>query len=316
MDGGTFMRISRRVKNVFEFTCGDWKCLVAPEYGGNLFRLCWKEHDLLRFPDQVSRLKETPELYGIPVLFPPGRIDKGCFPFRGKTYFLPVNEPSRNVHLHGLALHRAWKLKEKDKNSFSLEMSYEACSPEFDGYPFPFSLKLRYVFSGSKLEQTLNVTNDGPEDMPCGAGFHTVFLNPSKICIPSRSYWETPMPRLLGTGRRIPWGEGFRMDRPFSIADLPHSYNVEAPEGIHSGRFAFDFCTLEYVADEKFRIWCVWAPDSECGFLAAEPYTNFSGAFNAPIPYGESGVFVLKSGGTSSFRSFFRILPAGTFLDP
>ncbi|MBP5183318.1 MAG: hypothetical protein J6331_09870, partial [Lentisphaeria bacterium] len=65
--------------------------------------------------------------------------------------------------------------------------------------------------------------------------------------------------------------------------------------------------------DEKFRVWCVWAPDPGCGFIAAEPYTNFSGAFNALLPCGESFIPVLKGGQTSVFRSFFRILPAGTF---
>ena len=300
---------------MFEFAYGDWKCCVAPEYGGNLFRLRWKDGDILRFPDHFEQLKETPEIYGFPVLFPPGRIDEGFFQFRGKRYFLPLNEPARNVHLHGLALRRQWTLAERKDKSFTLEMSYGKDAPEFNGYPFPFLLKLQYVFSDTVLEQILTVKNCGTEEMPYGAGFHTAFLNPSKIFIPSRGFWETPKPRLLGTGRKFSWGEGFRADKPFSIADLPHSYNIEAPEGAHSVRLAFDFCTLEYTTDEKFRTWCIWAPDPGCEFITIEPFSCFSGAFNAPIPYNESGVLVLKGGEQSSFRSSFRILPVGTSVE-
>lgn len=300
---------------MFDFSCGNWKCSVAPEFGGNLFRLCWKGNDILRFPEHAGQLKETPEIYGIPVLFPPGRIDEGVFHFHGKRYFLPMNEPARNVHLHGLALRREWSVAEKKDDSFALEMRYGEDDPEFEGYPFPFLLKLRYVFSGSELEQILTVRNCGTEEMPYGAGFHTAFLDPSRIFMPSRGCWETPKPRLLGTGRKVPWSEGFRPDRPFSIADLPHSFNFEAAEGPHPVRLAFDFCTVEYTADEKFRTWCIWARDPECGFITVEPFTCFSGAFNAPIPYEESGVLVLKGGEESVFRSSFRILPAGTAVE-
>ena len=45
--------------------------------------------------------KNTPYLYGMPVLFPANRIETGAFEFEGRVYKFPVTEERTNCFIHG-----------------------------------------------------------------------------------------------------------------------------------------------------------------------------------------------------------------------
>jgi aldose 1-epimerase len=92
------------------FTFGDWKLTAAPECGGNLASLYWRDHKITRSFDTVEEWVAPRACYGFPILFPPNRIEDGKFKLNGVEYSLPLNEPLRNNHIHGIPMERVWTL--------------------------------------------------------------------------------------------------------------------------------------------------------------------------------------------------------------
>ena len=105
-----------------EFTFGSWQVTASPECGGNLSRVLWKDRAVIRGFEAPAVWDQAPAAYGFPVLFPPNRIDGGRFVFRGREYFLPVNEPARGNHLHGVALRSSWKTAESSPGSIQSQV--------------------------------------------------------------------------------------------------------------------------------------------------------------------------------------------------
>ena len=91
-----------------EIKSGNWCLRANPECGGNLSQVTWKNLDVMRPFTAVEEWEQAPTNYGFAVLFPPNRIDGGRFIFDSRDCFLPVNEPHRNNHLHGVALREKW----------------------------------------------------------------------------------------------------------------------------------------------------------------------------------------------------------------
>ncbi len=289
---------------MLEFAVYDWTASAAPEYGGNLFRLAWRGNELLRTPERPEILAENPEVYGIPVLFPPGRIDGGRFLFDGRECRLPVNEPERGNHLHGLALRRAWRVAAAGPDRLRMELEFGPGDPEYAGFPFAFTLALEYRFRPDRLEQRLTVRNRGERRMPCAAGFHTVFRAPRRLRVeagPER--WEIPWPRCLATGRKLAW-DSFDPRGWFGPDALLKSCQFPAPPGPHRAELDYGDFRLRYRVDGRFRQWYLWSREPGSGFIAVEPMCCVSGGFQLPeLPPEESGIFALAPGAECVFDS-------------
>ena len=285
----------------------DWEAVFAPEYGGNLCCLAWRGHDILRPPPTPEALDANRVLYGFPVLFPAGRIRDGRFSYRGNSFSLPVNEPARGTHVHGVANGRPWRMEEPGGDVRRMIFDYGADAPEFAGFPCSFRLALDYRFRPDAVEQLLTVTNTGDAVFPCCPGFHTEFCAPARVRIAEAGCWEIEDARKLATGKKIPWTD-FRPDRWFVPDDRMHSLQFAAPETAPAAEIEWDFGALFYTVDPKFRDWCVWNPEAGCGFIALEPYAAVGGALNLPDPE-RFGVLPLAPGESAVYRSEFRMIP-------
>ena len=180
-----------------------WHGELSPEYGGNLCGLSYDGFELLRKPLRESDLGDNPVAYGIPVLFPPNRIANGEFRFNGRRYRLPLNEPERGNHLHGLVLRREWRVAVRE--AFAAELRF--AHPATEDFPAEFELQLRYELRPEQLVQTLTVVNRGRTTMPCGIGFHTAFRAPRRARVETAGVFrEILPPRHLPSGRLLPWG--------------------------------------------------------------------------------------------------------------
>ena len=115
--------------------------------------------NLLRVPDNADVFMARPQVFGIPVLFPPNRIADGTFTADGKIYNFPINEIARNNHIHGFLHRRAWIVTktETSENSAIVELTFDR-NKDTDFYqylPHEFECKLLYTLSEKGLERRL-----------------------------------------------------------------------------------------------------------------------------------------------------------------
>ena len=90
------------MENEIVLNAGNWYAKILPDFGMNMISLACGDRHILRSPQNMDTLKKEPYVYGIPLLFPANRVEKGMFTFDGKSYHFPINEPARNNHIHGL----------------------------------------------------------------------------------------------------------------------------------------------------------------------------------------------------------------------
>ena len=82
-----------------EFSKGDYTALLVPGMGANLVRLANTRlgAEILRTPgaDEIEVFKGRPQVFGLPILFPPNRIADGRYTFEGRTYQYPITHRER-----------------------------------------------------------------------------------------------------------------------------------------------------------------------------------------------------------------------------
>ena len=88
------------------FTAGGYEAVMVPSVGANVVKL---KHtatsiEILRTPDaeEMENFKERPQIYGLPLLFPPNRIADGTYTFEGRKYQYPITIPTQNNYHHGI----------------------------------------------------------------------------------------------------------------------------------------------------------------------------------------------------------------------
>ncbi len=263
-----------------EFCFGNWQIVSAAECGGNLACVRWCGHDIMHGFSDISQWAKAPAIYGFPVLFPPNRIADGVFRFRNKTYRLPLNEPERSNHLHGIALSEKWQETHVSRNGFEIFWEFNKNSPAYINYPFDCKLVVSYTFSGNSFIQKLCVENNSALPMPCAAGFHSSFNAPERFLIHGTGKRiELLPPYYRASGREIDWTENaFSPNKWCSPPDLRQSGHFKMDE-THSAELDHRDFQIRYTVDEKFNHWMVWKPEQENGFLCIEPMNIKVGTF-------------------------------------
>ena len=89
-----------------EFSKGGYTALLVPGMGANLIRLADTRRgvEVLHTPAEaeIETFLRRPQVFGLPILFPPNRIADGRYTFEGRTYQYPITiEKEHNYH-HGI----------------------------------------------------------------------------------------------------------------------------------------------------------------------------------------------------------------------
>jgi aldose 1-epimerase len=298
---------------------GGYEAVVIPDVGANLIEL---KHipfgtQLLRKPAGIKELKQKPQVYGIPVLLPPNRIEDGTFSMGGKTYSFPVNEPARNNHIHGFLHSSVWDVKiheDTPNDTAKTEYTFNADenTPFFAYFPHKFHISLTYTLSQTGLSQQVCIRNTGNEPMPMGLGFHTAFNTPfhpdstEEDCIVKASVGK----RWLLNERMLPTGEFAELDAdemkfrtsgtsPSEII-MDNHYTAEPLEikGIKfNGAIIEDMSKrlrLVYGIGNKYIHWTIWNNGGHKGFVCPEPQTWAINAPNIGLPDEITGVTTIQ----------------------
>lgn len=285
---------------------------VIPGSGSRVASLWCKEKstELLRIPDSDEDFAKTPMLYGIPVLFPPNRIEDGKFTYGNHTYQFAINEPATGSHSHGLVHDKAWKT-----TGMKIVGSAAVITTQFDSssypdvlaqFPHPFRLIMRLILDGATLTQMIEVHNESEYAFPWGLGYHTTFRFPfhddsseanCTFSAPVGYQWELN-DRFLPTGELLEKPQSAQLNagivlQGVQLDDLYQAARKGANEAVMTDRDSG--IRVRYWADESFGQWVLHNGDSTGGYLCPEPYTCVTNAFNMQLPPELTGMKVLQA---------------------
>lgn len=295
---------------------GGYSAVVLPGFGANCIQLRHEATgaELLRTPESAEEMTASPNVYGLPLLFPPNRIRNGTYTFDGREYRFPINEPARHHHIHGFLSQTPFE--QIGSASFCYQATEQVPYPSF---PHSFTVERSYELDEEGMHQLLKVTNTGTERFPVGIGFHAAYRlpflpgeNPGayRMGLPVRREWllhpDTIMP--LGTyadhsliiqglrqGTLIPDAQ------PLSnlmACDAPGVMTLTGPCG-----------TLHCQYDEGFPFTMLWNQQGGRGFVCAEPQSWAVDAPNLSCPWTESGMYALRPGQSRQWRLTLRFEP-------
>lgn len=268
--------------------CEGWEATILPAFGANAVRLKHHDFDILRFPSHLNELDEQPYLFGMPVLLPANRTADGTFIFEGREYRLPLNEPERGNHLHGLLWNAPFRVAAAGER-------FASCVIENRGeyYPFPFWMTITYQLDGKGLLQHTELLNTGESAMPVVLAFHTTFLAKGTVAVPLGKRWERDPHRLLPSKRLLPLNKA-EEEIAAGVSDGTRpvvGYYTAAGNRARIGDYYYEVSPV-------FTQWILYNADGNQGFICIEPQTNPVNGLNDP-----DGHLVVASGETAVFET-------------
>jgi aldose 1-epimerase len=294
---------------------------VWPALGFNCFR--WQ---VQRAGTSLDLLYADPDLFhnsrptrsGIPILFPfPNRIRDGRYTWDGKSYQLPLNDPTQLNAIHGFACRRPWRVAGQgaDAGSAWVVGTFRGSddAPDCkDLWPADYEIRVTYRLGGGSLRIEAVVHNPDNKPLPFGLGYHPYFrlpFNPAVrpedclVTVPARSFWVLGASLPSGIRRPVDADRDLNQPRPFPtlnlddiLTDLPAT--PPGADGLHERAVlrGAPGADLRLLCSDAFHELVVFTPPHRRAFCA-EPYTCITDAINLQQRGVEAGLLVLPPGG-------------------
>lgn len=277
----SFKIINRKTNERVEF---------IPECGANIIELKLKAKKSRSILDCYKNSKELieHELSKSWKLIPfPNRIRDGKYSFRGNQYQLPINFPSQHHAIHGFVHDKKFKIVKKTRTSVDMEYKYDG---KLQGYPFPFSVKMKYVLNEEGFYCKTVIKNSGKTDMPVGDGWHPYFTFGCKVN--NLNLKLPPSRKIVVDGKQIPTGKLMKYDKYKKfrrIGDEKFDTGFKLSRKESETLITNDEFTIK-IWQKNYSYLQVFIPPKRDS-IAIEPMTCMANAFN-----NKQGLIVLKPG--------------------
>ncbi len=260
------------MKDEVAISNNGWDVTILPSYGANAIKLLHHGIPVLRSPSCFEDLVKEPYLYGMPILFPANRTRGGKFTFAGKEYQLPINEPGRGNHLHGLIWNATFITLAVNKNSASFKLINRG-----EYFPFPFAIEVSYHLTKRAFVQRTRIRNIGPTAMPALLAFHTTFCAYDTYQVPIGYRWERDPDTLIPTNKLLSLtDEEIKIAQGTASCSQPIvGYFTSTGNLARVGDFYYEVSSL-------FTQWVLYNGDGNQGFICVEPQTNPVNGLNYP----------------------------------
>jgi aldose 1-epimerase len=307
-----------------ELRAGNYRALVVPGFGGHLIALEDGIASYLRRPPNINEYLLLPEAYGLPVLFPPNRIDNCAFSARGLSYHFPANKGT--AHLHGFLYNRPWEVDSVSPAETAAvpgaELRMSFTSPPggevYRWFPHPFRARLLYRLEEGRLSQEIEIENQDSRPMPLMLGFHSAFALNDRAADPASYRISIGLGDALEGDRRGPAGGNlpeFRQGKVLGPKEIVWGQCYAGSYQGQGGREERGLCIehlktgkkLRYLPDEQFGYWVVWNQNGVDTFICAEPQTCAINAANMHQERDLYGFRMLEAGGTFRASSVLTI---------
>lgn len=317
-----------------ELAAGGYYAVVAPQIGSNVLRLrdTEKNMEIFRYRDDVSiaEIMNSTEVWGLPTLYLPNRLDGGLLKTSDAEYYFPVNEGKFGNHIHGFLQKRAHKIKalaaEDGKAYVTTEYVYDENDFFFTCFPVKFTAEITIELSENGLKHTISLTNNSDKMMPVSIATHTTinapFVDGGKL---ENARIQVPAEKRITFNKRrwLPDGEQHDLDK----RDMKYVEGTKCPvlRDICNDMFTggtvkldgedFRGCVMTdtesgrricYEVEDKYKFWIIWNDRGFKNYFCPEPMTAQVNAPNLDIPREESGYTEIAPNETYSvWQRFF-----------
>jgi aldose 1-epimerase len=236
----------------------------------------------------------------------PNRVADGHYQFNDHEYQLEINRPHERNAIHGFMSDRVFVLESSHPNEDFYQLILQADCPPEEGYPFPFSMIVKYRFGGVWLEVETELINTGKLTMPAGFGWHPYFKTSGTIAnlrltLPEVERIEVDE-RLIPTGKKEKF-TNFAAAHPIGTTEFDTGFRLigEGNEVQLFDEMLGLYITMTFPAiDDQYQYLQIYtAPSRES--IAIEPMTCAANAFN-------NGWGLKKLMPKESLRSHFTII--------
>lgn len=299
-----------------ELAAGGYYAVVAPQIGSNVLRLRNNEMgmEIFRYSDDVSiaEIMNSTEVWGLPTLYLPNRLDGGLLKTSDGEYHLPVNEGKFGNHLHGFLQKRVHKIKalaaEDGRAYITTEYVYDENDFFYTCFPIKFTAEITVELSEKGMKHTISLTNNSDKMMPISIATHTTinapFVDGGKL---ENIRLQVPAVKKINFNKRrwLPDGtvsELDKHDKEYINGKVPVLKNI-CNDMYFGGTLKLDGedfhgCVMTdtasgkkicYEAEDKYKFWIVWNDKGFKNYFCPEPMTAQVNAPNMDIPREESG---------------------------
>ncbi len=305
---------------VIEMKAGGYLAIIAPTVGSNIARLRDFSHkiEILRYHKEspIKKLTASPEVYGLPTLYIPNRLNHGRLRVSDAVYQLPVNEGRFQNYIHGFLHKRNHTVTETSvdggKAIVKTQYIYDEKDLFFDYFPVKFQADYEFILDETGMHYSFTLTNLSNKQMPYGVCNHAAFKAPFikggrgkdiRIQIPA-------VKRCIMNERRLPTGElrtlsaydekyvmGTQLVNKVPIDN--DMYVVETGEldgRPFYGAIMTDRATGKrvcYEVDKAFKFFIIWNDRGTKDYYCPEPMTWMIDAPNLDMPAEETGYIEL-----------------------
>jgi aldose 1-epimerase len=178
------------------------------------------------------------------------RIDEGRYTFAGKSYAIPMPDPSRRVVMHGFVRQVPFEVARETpgETSVSLILTTSVIRPGvYEGYPFAVDVSVAFTLSERGLDVKISGRNVGEVAAFFGCGWHPYFrasedgIEKLRLVIPSKG-------RIVPGDRLLPLAGAAAFVDMESAPELDFRPNRPQAGNVIAGR-VLDGAYRELVAD-------------------------------------------------------------------
>ncbi len=314
---------------VVEMKAGGYLAIIAPTVGSNVARLrnCREKIEILRYHKEhpMKKLAASPEVYGLPTLYIPNRLDMGHLKTSDAFYQLPVNEGQFQNYIHGFLQKRHYTvtqtLVDGEDAICKTEYLYDEKDDFFTYLPIKFKAEFEFRLNADGLHYSFTMTNLSDKQMPYGICNHAAFKAPFakgsrgddiRIRIPV-------VERLMINERRLPTGEcrkpslyderymkgTMKVHKQYIDNDMYRIEEMEIDGKPFYGVVMTDVNTKQrvcYEVDKTFPFFIVWNDKGTHDYYCPEPMSWMINAPNLDLPAEVTGYTELAPGESKTVK--------------
>lgn len=325
-------RINWNGFDAVEFAAGGYEALLVPAMGANVVRLRHTSTgaEILRTPtaDEMEMFRERPQLFGLPLLFPPNRIEDGTYTHAERTFHFPITIPAQNNFHHGTIKSQSFTITHCVEKAGVVELEAAFFSNALHGgvwdyFPLEFECRMSFRLSERGLEHRVTFVNGSDEPMPVGVGYHTPLNLPFiaggdpaayRLRLSVGERWELNE-RTLPTGKLLSlsdFEQGLRSAEGVSPIGQPiesafTAKPLELDGKPFNGAILSDGSghSVVYEVDGQMRDWTLWNNGGAVSWFCPEPQSWAINAPNLKLPASQTGFEAIEPG--KSWQSAARI---------